>query len=136
MYYYVLKNGKIIESTIKPKNDVFLMRKKAIAIPFKKGYIPELKMNIEKNEIYYEFKKTNTNKKAEEKESIKKEYEKSNEKIWECFEWFMEKMTNYSTITDLPKLFDYKDFPHDLKDVLKKRKEIRNKIKSLEESEE
>lgn len=136
MYYYVLKNGKIIESTAKPKNDVFLMRKKAIAIPFKKGYVPELKMNIEKNEIYYEFKETNINKKAEEKESIKKEYEKSNEKILECFEWFMEKMTNYLTITDLPKLFDHKDFPHDLKDVLKKRKEMRNKIKSLEESEE
>lgn len=102
-------------------------------IPQQKGYKAKLIEDKLNGIGFYILEKTE---KTIEKENLENELKTTNEKIIECFEWFMEKMTNYSTITDLPKLFDHKDFPHDLKDVLGKRKEMRNKIKSLEESEE
>lgn len=102
--------------------------------PHKDGYEAVLVKDTINGIGFYKLVKT---RKQVEKETLQSNLKETNEKIVECFEWFMGKMLNYKTITDLPKLFDYSDFPYNLKDILKERQETREKIRALNgESEE
>lgn len=81
-------------------------------------------------------RKNEENKKNEKKKEIekyKKELLQTSDALIECFEHFLNKITNITNITDLLHINDY---PHDIKMIFAERLEIRNKIKELESEEQ
>lgn len=77
-------------------------------------------------------RKNNEKQKNEKKKNIeryKKELLQTSDALIECFEYFLNKITNVTNISDLLK---FNDYPYDLSNLLKERSEIRNKINELE----
>ena len=66
------------------------------------------------------------------KEKTQKELKDTSEKIIECFEFFLIKITNLKDINNLTELFKIDDFPYNLKELLASRKNLKDKIISLE----
>lgn len=102
-------------------------------VPRKRGYKARLVEDKINGIGFYVLEKTQQ---TIEKEQLQEQTKTTNEKIIECFEHFMNKMMNCKTATDLLKIFDYNDFPHDLKSLLKERKEARKRIKEIESEEQ
>lgn len=95
-------------------------------IPHKKGYKARLIEDKINGIGFYVLEKTQE---TIEKEKLQGELSITNERLIECFEHFLNKITNITNVTDLLK---FNDYPYDLSELLKERMEIRNKIKELE----
>lgn len=95
-------------------------------IPHQKGYRAKLVEDKINNIGFYVLEKTEI---TIEKEELEKELQETTENLVECFEHFLNKITNITNVTDL---LNFNDYPYDLSDLLKKRMEVRKKIKELE----
>lgn len=97
-------------------------------IPKKKGYKAKLIKDTINGIGFYILEKTQT---TLEKENAEQELKETSEKLIECFEYFLTKITNLRDINNLTDLFKIDDFPHNLKELLAKRKTIKDKIISF-----
>ena len=98
-------------------------------IPKKKGYKAKLVKDTINGIGFYILEKTQT---TLEKENAEQELKETSEKLIECFEYFLTKITNLRDINNLTDLFKIDDFPHNLKDLLTNRRNIKDRIISLE----
>lgn len=95
-------------------------------IPQQKGYKAKLIEDKLNGIGFYILEKTE---KTIEKEKLQKQMQETNDMLVECFEYFLNKITNITNISDLLK---FNDYPHNLSELLKERIKIRKKIAEIE----
>lgn len=132
MNWYMMEHYSMQERWFKMRKYFCLEEKETQEIPHKKGYIAKLVEDKINGIGFYVLEKTQQ---TIEKEKLQEQTKSTDEKMVECFEYFLNKLMNCKTATDLLKIFDYNDFPHDLKSLMKERNEARKKIKELESEE-
>ena len=101
-------------------------------IPKKKGYKAKLIKDTINGIGFYIFEKTQN---TIDKENAEQELNNTTEKLVECFEYFLFKISNAKKINNLNDLIDLlriDDFPYTLEELLNNIKNLKDKIASLE----
>lgn len=101
-------------------------------IPKKKGYKAKLIKDTINGIGFYIFEKTQN---TIDKENAEQELNNTTEKLVECFEYFLFKISTAKKINNLNDLIDLlriDDFPYTLEELLNNRKNLKDKIASLE----